>query len=97
MVTLFFSRPVPYIEKPASSEHSRREREMKNFQKLLVLSCFLSLGHMRGERVKERPSRVVNLKQGRVQGTLVEVPLVSASQAEDTNSDTYSRQVEVFK
>ena len=27
MVTLFFSRPVPYIEKPASSEHSRRERD----------------------------------------------------------------------
>ena len=95
MVTLLFSRPVPYIEKLASSEHSRRE--MKNFQELLVLSCFLSLGHMRGERVKERPSRVVNLKQGRVQGTLVELPLVSASQAEDTNSDTYSRQVEVFK
>ena len=95
MVTLLFSRPVPYIENPASSKHSRRE--MKNFQELLVLSCFLSLGHMRGERVKERPSRVVNLKQGRVQGTLVELPLVSASQAEDTNSDTYSRQVEVFK
>ena len=70
---------------------------MKNFQELLVFSCVLSLGHMRGERIKERSSRVVNLKQGRVQGTLVELPLVSTSQAEDTNSDTYSRQVEVFK
>ena len=72
---------------------------MKNFQELLlVLSCVISLGHMRGEaRVKERPSRVVNLKQGRVQGTLMDLPLVSTSQAEDSDSDTYNRQVEVFK
>ena len=55
-----------------------------------------------GSALRERPSRVVKLKQGRVQGALVDLPLVSTSpnSNEDKASsdpDTYTRQVEVFR
>ena len=79
---------------------------MPNFSRqLLLLSCVLSLGDTRNSGAKrpplERPSRIVQLKQGRVQGTLTELPIVStatsAGQDFDGDETTYSRKVEIFK
>jgi hypothetical protein len=43
----------------------------------------------------ERPSRVVEIKQGRLQGTLVEVPIISSGQ--DKNQVTFVNQLLVPK
>ena len=77
--------------------HISGPSKMKTLSFLLVLSGVLTLGDMRHRF--ERPSRVVQLKQGRVQGTLAELPIMSTSSAPSSEDfdDTFSRQVEIFR
>ena len=57
-------------------------------KQLLLSLLFLGLLASGTSRYRyERPSRVVEIKQGRLQGTLVEVPLVSPFSSGPTNSD----------
>ena len=83
-------------------------RVLGSLELVTVLSLAVGLGDTGrgsggghgGSALRERPSRVVKLKQGRVQGALVDLPLVSTSPNSNEASsdpDTYTRQVEVFR
>jgi hypothetical protein len=52
---------------------------------VLVLAMLLSVGQTTKYRF-ERPSRVVEIKHGRIQGTLVELPIVPTSTGPPTGS-----------
>ena len=83
-------------------------RVFGSLELVTVLSLAVGLGDTgrgggggHGGSLRERPSRVVKLKQGRVQGALVDLPLVSTSpnsnEDKASSADTYTRQVEVFR
>ena len=57
--------------------HSKKDTNMIRYSCLLVLSMFFSVGLCKYRF--ERPSRVVEIKHGRIQGSLVELPIVPTS------------------